>query len=437
MPERRVAYFTDIQSRHDINGNFSIKETKDDIGSFSFTRKSSSDNSVCTDDHLMNPQRLRMVHSLILSLGLKDKFRLVQSEPCSDGDLRMFHSREYLDFLSTVTHEKIEKGEVSQDACLAYNIGPVSDTVDCTAFAGLWEYNRRIAGASLDAAYMLRNGETDIAINWSGGLHHAKSSNAAGFCYVNDCVLAIVELLRTFDRVLYIDIDFHHGDGVEEAFYITDRVCTLSFHRFSPRKVFPGTGDVGDTGMGLGEYHSINVPLLSGISDDLYIPLFDEILSAVVKKFKPNSIVLQAGADSLVGDSVGMENGSFNLSTRGHGKCVELVRDLNIPLLVLGGGGYSKTAVARCWAIETAILCGVDVDELPDNIPSKDFYSNQYKDSNRLHITPKKDAVDFNSPGRIKQLKDLILSNIEKMSIYKGKKTSSSDNSKKRRNGSS
>jgi len=247
--------------------------------------------------------------------------------------------------------------------------------------------------------------------------------NAAGFCYVNDCVLAIIELLHTFDRVLYIDIDFHHGDGVEEAFYLTDRVCTLSLHRFSPKRVFPGTGDVKDTGEGLGQYHSINVPLMGGIGDETYVKLFSEILHAVVKKFKPDCLVLQAGADSLVGDSVGLENGCMNLSTKGHGECVRLVKNLNLPLLVLGGGGYSKSSVAKCWAIETAILCDMD-KTLPATVPRSDHYFSEYKDKS-LHVTGRKDAVDFNSPGRIKQIRDLILSNIEKMQRYKKKTTRS------------
>lgn len=430
--ERRVAYFTDIQHRQDINGVFAIKQTKHDTGSFSFSRKSPDDpHATCTDDHLMDPQRLRMVHSLVLSLGLREMFRLVPTTACSRDDLRMFHSAEYLNFLASVTHNKIISGEISNDLCHAFNIGPVKDTVDCTAFAGLWEYNRLVAGASIDAAYLIRTGQTDIAINWSGGLHHAKSGNAAGFCYINDCVLAIIELLKTYDRVLYIDIDFHHGDGVEEAFYITDRVCTLSLHRFSPRKVFPGTGDIGDTGKGLGAYHSINIPLLSGMGDDLYVELFSDVLEALIPKFKPNAIVLQAGADSLVGDSVGMENGSFNLSTWAHAQCVKFVRDLNIPLLVMGGGGYSKQSVARCWAIETAVLCGIDAEDLPEKLPSRDFYYGQYHDK-KLHIDGRKDGVDFNSPGRINQLKQTVLDNISKMKIFKSSPASPLSGKKRR-----
>lgn len=113
---------------------------------------------------------------------------------------------------------------------------------------------------------MINDGQADIAINWAGGLHHAKKREASGFCYINDIVLAILELLRTYSRVLYIDIDCHHGDGVEEAFYTTDRVLTCSFHKFG--EYFPGTGTVSDIGMGKGLGYSLNVPLRDGLTDD-------------------------------------------------------------------------------------------------------------------------------------------------------------------------
>jgi len=421
---KKIAYFTDIQHRQDVNGSFAIKETKGDIGSFSFTRFAADNGEVdlekkCLEDHPMDPQRLRMVHSLVLSLGLREGFKLIPARPCSDADLRMYHSKEYLDFLSTVSHKKILSGSISPEETHVYNIGPVSDTVDCTAFDGIWDFNKRVTGASLDAAHLLATGQADIAINWSGGLHHAKCQNAAGFCYINDCVLAIIELLKTFDRVLYIDIDYHHGDGVEEAFYISDRVCKFSMHRFGGKRVFPGTGDVTDIGEGLGKYHSINVPLYAGISDSQYVSVFREILGKVVKKFQPNAIVLQCGADSLVGDSVGIENGSFNLSTRGHSDCVRLVRDLNLPLVVLGGGGYSKSSVAKCWAIETAVLCEMEEILIPNVVPKSDHYYPAYTDKS-LHVNARRDAVDFNSPGRIKQIVELVCSNIDKLKRYSG-----------------
>jgi len=122
---------------------------------------------------------------------------------------------------------------------------------------------------------MLNNGNADICINWAGGLHHAKKAEAEGFCYVNDIVLGILELLKYNDRVLYVDIDVHHGDGVEEAFYCTDRVMTVSFHKFGD--FFPGTGDLTAIGAKEGKYYTLNVPLRSGIDDESYVRLFKTV----------------------------------------------------------------------------------------------------------------------------------------------------------------
>lgn len=361
----------------------------------------------------MDPQRLRFVHALVLSLGLRPFFQLHPIKPCTVEDLRIFHSGEYIEFLSTVSHDKIVTGEVNHDHCCAFNVGPVKEGVDCTAFDGLMEYVLLVTGGSLEAARTLTNKYADIAINWAGGFHHAKRSNAAGFCYVNDCVIAIVELLKSFEKILYIDIDFHHGDGVEEAFYVSEKVCTVSFHRFGAKRVFPGTGDVEDIGFGPGEGYCVNFPLQGGIGDEAYVKMFKETIELVFDRFQPDAIVLQAGADSLAGDSVGVENGSFNLSTRAHAECVRIVRDLDRPLLVLGGGGYSKEAVARCWAIETAVLCGRE-KELPENIPENDFYYPQYREKN-LHIESRKVAVDFNTPGRMAMIRDKIKQTVSMM----------------------
>ncbi len=109
-----------------------------------------------------------------------------------------------------------------------FNVGE-----DCPVFDGLFEYCQLYTSGSVGGAIRLNEGLNDIVINWGGGLHHAKKSEASGFCYVNDCVLAIIELLNIHPRVLYIDIDIHHGDGVEEAFYTTNRVMTCSFHKVS------------------------------------------------------------------------------------------------------------------------------------------------------------------------------------------------------------
>jgi histone deacetylase 1/2 len=135
-------------------------------------------------------------------------------------------------------------------------------------FDGLYEFCQISTGGSVAGAVKLNKQQADIAINWAGGLHHAKKSEASGFCYVNDIVLAILELLKYHQRVLYIDIDIHHGDGVEEAFYTTDRVMTVSFHKYG--EYFPGTGDLRDIGAGRGKYYAVNFPMRDGIDDECY-----------------------------------------------------------------------------------------------------------------------------------------------------------------------
>jgi histone deacetylase HOS2 len=289
---------------------------------------------------------------------------------------------------SSVTPENTEK--FSADLA-KFNIGD-----DCPIFDGIWDYCTLYAGASLDAAKKLINGQSDIAINWSGGLHHAKKSEASGFCYVNDIVLAILQLLRVHPRVLYIDIDVHHGDGVEQAFFSTDRVMTLSFHNF-----FPGTGNWDDVGGGPGKHYALNVPLKDGIDDDSYIRLFKGIVGPVVDTYRPSSIVLQCGADSLGCDRLGC----FNLNIKAHGACVDFVKKLDLPLLVLGGGGYTPRNVSRLWTYETAfvllitppplffsctlgnywyieirICLDVSVDdELPARTPYREYFGPDYK----------------------------------------------------------
>lgn len=125
------------------------------------------------------------------------------------------------------------------------------------------------------AAQCIASGAADIAINWAGGLHHAKKREASGFCFINDIVLCILELLRTYPRVLYIDIDCHHGDGVEEAFWTTNRVMTCSFHKFGD--FFPGTGRLDDIGREKGKGYSVNVPLRAGVTNESFWSIFQPV----------------------------------------------------------------------------------------------------------------------------------------------------------------
>lgn len=155
---------------------------------------------------------------------------------------------------------------------------PEGQSVCCSARGSGFNTSLLFTGA----AERIASGAADITINWAGGLHHAKKREASGFCYINDINLAILELLRTYPRVLYIDVDCHHGDGVEEAFYTTDRVMTCSFHKFG--EYFPGTGTQDDRGRGKGKGYAVNVPLKDGITDEAFKGVFEPVSSCPISR---------------------------------------------------------------------------------------------------------------------------------------------------------
>ncbi|CCG82923.1 Histone deacetylase [Taphrina deformans PYCC 5710] len=315
--------------------------------------------------HPMKPHRLALTNSLVLSYGLHEKMTVYSPRAATKAELAMFHTPEYVDFLSKVTPENATT--IDESTRRIHNIASDNgNNGDCPTFAGIYEFCSTYTGSSLSAARTLLNGSSDIAINWSGGLHHAQKNEASGFCYVNDIVIAILYLLRLHARVLYIDIDIHHGDGVQNAFWTTDRVMTLSFHKFSPANreyFFPGTGSLSETGERKGSHYSLNFPLQDGITDDSYLEIFKNVTNAVVKSYRPSSIVLQCGADSLGSDRLGR----FSLSIQGHAAAVKHIKSMQLPLLILGGGGYTLKNVARCWTAETAVICDEQVSsELPE-----------------------------------------------------------------------
>lgn len=316
--------------------------------------------------HPMKPHRLTLTHNLVFSYNLHKKMDIFLPYHASSYDMTRFHSEDYIQFLQRVTPSN-QSGFVN---CLnKYCVGD-----DSPIFPGLFDFCSKYTGASLQGAVKLNNKQCDIAVNWSGGLHHAKKFEASGFCYVNDIVIAILELLKYHARVLYIDIDIHHGDGVQEAFYLTDRVMTVSFHKFG-NMFFPGTGDMYEYGVQSGRYYSLNVPLKDGIDDATYVPLFKPVIEAVITKYQPSVIVLQCGADSLALDRLGV----FCLNIKGHGECVRYVKSFGIPLLVLGGGGYTIRNVSRCWTYETSILVDEQVDEkIPTTTDFYDFFGPDY-----------------------------------------------------------
>uniref|UniRef100_A0A4W4EZS3 Histone deacetylase 1 n=1 Tax=Electrophorus electricus TaxID=8005 RepID=A0A4W4EZS3_ELEEL len=330
--------------------------------------------------HPMKPHRIRMTHNLLLNYGLYRKMeiyvRILQKVNCKTSHISN------IDLMINIP--------------FSVNVGE-----DCPVFDGLFEFCQLSTGGSVAGAVKLNKQQTDIAINWAGGLHHAKKSEASGFCYVNDIVLAILELLKYHQRVLYIDIDIHHGDGVEEAFYTTDRVMTVSFHKYG--EYFPGTGDLRDIGAGKGKYYAVNYPLRDGIDDESYEAIFKPIMAKVMEMYQPSAVVLQCGADSLSGDRLGC----FNLTIKGHAKCVEYMKSFNLPLLMLGGGGYTIRNVARCWTFETAVALDTTI---PNELPYNDYFE-YFGPDFKLHISPS-NMTNQNTNDYLEKIKQRLFENL-------------------------
>lgn len=309
----------------------------------------------------LNPRfkgRGQLVFSLISAYGLLGYLRVVGSKVATRKELQEFHSQSYLEFLHAnqigCHDDDDEVMKTAEEFGLRF---------DCPLFEGVYDYAASVAGASLEAASRLVSGEAAVAINWSGGWHHGRKDEAVGFCYVNDIVLAILRLLEHFRRVLYVDVDIHHGDGVEDAFSHSSRVLTLSFHKHDAG-FFPGTGSVESIGKGRGRGYAVNVPLKDGLRDATFQPLFSTVASEVKGRFRPDVVVMQCGADMLAGDPVG----SFSLTLQGYGNCVGTVLSWRLPVLLLGGGGYHFPNTARLWTHLTSLAVATTLSsEIPDH----------------------------------------------------------------------
>nr|AOE43212.1 histone deacetylase family protein type-1 histone deacetylase [Synstelium polycarpum] len=356
--------------------------------------------------HPMKPHRLCLTNNLVINYGLHKKMDVYKARRADAQDLVRFHSSDYLTSSITYTY-RVTPGTLGEfkDCVKRFHIGE-----DCPVFPGLYPYCQIYTGGSIEGALKLNHKMYDIAINWSGGLHHARydcSYLKSIYIYdrdTNNTQLTISHdgpiermkqqdsLLKYHARVLYIDIDIHHGDGVQEAFYLTDRVMTASFHKYGG-DFFPGTGDVDEVGVRSGKRYSVNVPLRDGIDDRSYHTIFKPVIQGIMDHYRPSAVVLQCGADSLRFDRLGC----FNLTFKGHAECVRyvlfggvlpswqqqqqqqqllttkiyiyrFVKSFNLPTMVLGGGGYTVRNVARCWTYETSVLVDTEIsNELPFN----------------------------------------------------------------------
>ena len=320
--------------------------------------------------HPLKTYRLKLTYDLIRAYGLLSipGARYIEAEMADDEDLLLFHEKDYIDIL------KASNRGVAMPGSHYFGLGPGDNPV----FEGLFDWSRLVAGASLKAARLVESGEADIAFNISGGLHHAAASRASGFCYINDPVIAIQWLINQGRRVAYIDIDAHHGDGVQEAFYDTGKVLTISIHE-TGRQLFPGTGFVDEIGEGPGEGYSVNVPMPAYADDELFLYAFSEIVPPLIDTYKPDIVVSQLGVDSFVTDPLA----HLNYTTNGFSAVMMKIKELAPRWVALGGGGYNMANVARAWTLAWAIMNDSHIpDELPDDFLS--LYSQEGFESGRL-----------------------------------------------------
>jgi acetoin utilization protein AcuC len=303
-------------------------------------------------DHPLKPDRLKLTYILSKQLGLLDKVKEIEPTLASRQELELFHSPEYID--------AVEDSGKNNNIHPQYGLG----TADNPVFPMIHETGARYVGATLDAMRAIMNGASN-AFCISGGLHHAHKNTASGFCIYNDVAIAIKMLQQKKKRrVLYFDFDAHHGDGVQDAFYKSKDVLTISVHQ-TGKTLFPGTGFIYETGSADGAGYSVNIPLRPGAGTPELISVFDEIVVPLFESFKPDLLLTQMGVDGHYLDPLA----HLTYTSYGYETIIRKLRDMasdicKIGWLAVGGGGYHPVNVARLWTLFLAVM----IDE---NVPIK------------------------------------------------------------------
>lgn len=300
-----------------------------------------------SEAHPMNPLRLDLTMALAAGLGVLDGVETIAPKIPSDGELLRIHTQGYIDAV------RDPAGRVE------FGLG----TDDNPVFPHMHEASALLAGGTLAGARAIAAGQTRRAVNIGGGMHHAMPDHAAGFCVYNDCALAISWLLDNgYDRIAYIDVDVHHGDGVQRAFADDPRVLTVSIHQH-PATLWPNTGWPAEVGRGAAEGTAVNLALLPGVSDPLWLRAFHAVVPGAVRAFKPQIIVSQCGVDSHREDPLA----DLMLTVDGQKAAFLAMRDLADELcegrwLAVGGGGYGLVRVVpRAWTHLIAAVLDIDV----------------------------------------------------------------------------
>ncbi|MGW1590827.1 acetoin utilization protein AcuC [Streptomyces sp. NPDC002386] len=304
-------------------------------------------------DHPMDPVRLELTRKLVGAFGLDRELGVVAAKPAGESTLRLVHRPDYIDAVKAASADP-------RSARGAYGLG----TEDDPAFAGMHEVSALIAGQSVGAAEAVWRGDALHAVNFAGGLHHAMPGGASGFCIYNDAALAIARLLELgVERVAYVDVDVHHGDGVQAAFWEDPRVLTISLHEH-PRTLFPQTGWPEETGAGAGEGTAVNVALPAGTGDEGWVRAFHAVVPELLAGFRPQVLVSQHGADTHFEDPLAHLAVSLDAQRAVQVACHELAHEYaDGKWVALGGGGYAVVEVVpRSWTHLVGIAAGREID---------------------------------------------------------------------------
>jgi acetoin utilization protein AcuC len=303
------------------------------------------------DEHPLDPVRLDLTMRLARDLGVLEGVEPRVPTQAPDEEVQRVHVPSYLTAVKSAPE-------------VPFGIGHGLGTEDNPIFYGMHEASALVCGGSLLAAREIAEGRVERAVNIAGGLHHAMADRAAGFCVYNDCAVAISWLLdHGFERVAYVDVDVHHGDGVQAAFYSDPRVLTISMHQH-PMTLWPGTGWSGEFGDGKGVGYAVNVPLPPGTADSGWLRAFDAIVPSLLTVFRPQILVTQCGVDTHFEDPLA----NLGLSVDGHRTIYQKLRELaestaSGKWLAVGGGGYGLfRVVPRSWTHLIATVLDRDVE---------------------------------------------------------------------------
>ncbi len=303
-----------------------------------------------TPTHPFKPVRAKLFVELLHRYFnvYDDRFVMKTPEPLNEDLLYLFHDRAYIDLL-----KKAERGEFAPEMLQA-GLGTEENPV----FRGMFQLALTIAGGTHQGAMLLAEGAARAVFDPLSGLHHAGRNRAAGFCYINDIDIAIADLVRKGRRIAYIDIDVHHGDGVQDAFYATDKVLTISLHE-SGETLFPGTGVETEIGAGEGRGYNVNVPLRAGTDDEVYYSAFEAVVPPLVDHFGADVVFAQIGADTHKDDKLA----HLNLTSNGYKRVVSRINELSPRIMAMGGGGYNVYKTAALWTLAWSALVGKEPED--------------------------------------------------------------------------